>query len=183
MYFSHFWVTSILWTSLEVGFVFFFFKFSLGVQKREETWMQTVDDLEGINYLIDKKYLGEMVCIWTITISFYPLHNWTCTCVGDSCQRTTPQSHRCVLSHAVIPTLSDPVHCSLPGSSVHGYSPAKNTGVGCHALLQGIFPTQGSNPGLPHCRQIPYRLSHQGSSSHRGILMYLLIWLTILIKN
>ena len=39
-------------------------------------------------------------------------------------------------------------------------SPGKNTGVGCHALLQRIFLTQGSNPGLPHCRQI---LSHQGS--------------------
>uniref|UniRef100_A0AC11E3T0 Uncharacterized protein n=1 Tax=Ovis aries TaxID=9940 RepID=A0AC11E3T0_SHEEP len=52
---------------------------------------------------------------------------------------------------------------SLPGSSVHGDSPGKNTGEGCHALLQGIFPTQGLNPGLPHCRQILYRLSHQGS--------------------
>ena len=39
----------------------------------------------------------------------------------------------------------------------------KNTGVGCHALLQGIFPTQGLNPGLLHCRQILYSLSHQGS--------------------
>ena len=39
----------------------------------------------------------------------------------------------------------------------------KNTGVGCHALLQGIFPTQGSNPGLSHCRQILYCLSHQES--------------------
>ena len=37
---------------------------------------------------------------------------------------------------------------------VHSDSPGKNTGVGCHALLQGIFPTQGSNPGLPHSRQI-----------------------------
>ena len=42
----------------------------------------------------------------------------------------------------------DPMGCSLPGSSVHGDSPGKNIGVGCHALLQGIFPTQGSNPGL-----------------------------------
>ena len=33
----------------------------------------------------------------------------------------------------------------------------------CHSLLQGIFPTQGSNPGLPHCRRILYQLSHQGS--------------------
>ena len=46
------------------------------------------------------------------------------------------------------PTLCDPMDCSPPGSSVHGDSPGKNTGVGCHALLQGIFPTQGSNPGL-----------------------------------
>ena len=41
--------------------------------------------------------------------------------------------------------------------------PGKNTGVGCHFLLQGIFPTQGSNPGLLHCRQILYQLSQQGS--------------------
>ena len=58
------------------------------------------------------------------------------------------------------PILCDPVDCSPP---VHGDSPGKNTGVGCHALLQGIFPTQGSNPGHPHCRQIIYQLSHQGS--------------------
>ena len=38
----------------------------------------------------------------------------------------------------------------------------KNTGVGCHSFLQGIFPTQGSNLGLLHCRQILYLLSHQG---------------------
>ena len=40
------------------------------------------------------------------------------------------------------PALFDPMDCSPPGSSVHGDSPGKNTGVGCHALLQGIFPTQ-----------------------------------------
>ena len=39
--------------------------------------------------------------------------------------------------------------------------PGKDTGVGCHFLLQGIFPTQGSNPGLLHCRQILYRLSYK----------------------
>ena len=42
-------------------------------------------------------------------------------------------------------------------------SPGQNTGVGCLSLLQGIFPTQGSKPGLPHCRWILYQLSHQGS--------------------
>ena len=42
-------------------------------------------------------------------------------------------------------------------------SPGQNTRVGSLFLLQGIFPTQGSNPGLPHCRQILYQLSHKGS--------------------
>ena len=54
---------------------------------------------------------------------------------------------------------------SLPGSSVHGDSPGKNTRVGFYALLLGIFPTQESNSGLLHCRQILYRLSHEGSPS------------------
>ena len=60
-------------------------------------------------------------------------------------------------------TLCDPMECSRSGSSVHGDSLGKNTGVGCHALLQGIFPTQGLSPSLPHCRQILCWLSHQGS--------------------
>ena len=44
-------------------------------------------------------------------------------------------------------------------------SPGQNTGVGSHSLLQGIFPTQGSNSGLPRCRRILYQLSHKGSPS------------------
>ena len=50
----------------------------------------------------------------------------------------------CLVSQ-LCPTLCDSMDCSPPGSSVYGDSPGKNTGVGCHALLQGIFPTQGSN--------------------------------------
>ena len=68
----------------------------------------------------------------------------------------------CLVTQSCL-TLCNPVDCSPPDSSVHGDSPGKNTGVGCRALLQGIFPTQGSNPGLLHCRQILYHLSHQGS--------------------
>ena len=56
-------------------------------------------------------------------------------------------------------------------SSVHGDSPGQNTGVGCHALLQGTFPTQGLNPALLHCRWILYHLSHQGSPKR-------LVWVT-----
>ena len=62
-------------------------------------------------------------------------------------------------------TLCDSMDWSLPASSIHGGSAGTNTGVGCYALLQGIFPTQGSNPGLPHCRWILYHLSHQGTPS------------------
>ena len=54
------------------------------------------------------------------------------------------------------PTLCDP-----------GNSPGQNTGVGSLSLLQGIFPTQISNPGLPHCRRILYQLSHKGSLSQK----------------
>ena len=61
------------------------------------------------------------------------------------------------------PILCDPMDYSPPGFSVHGNSPGKNTEVGSHSLLQGIFPTQGSNPGLLHCMWVLYRLSHQES--------------------
>ena len=46
--------------------------------------------------------------------------------------------------------------------------PGKKAGVGSHSFLQGIVPTQESNLGLPHCRQILYHLSHQGSPGERG---------------
>ena len=49
-------------------------------------------------------------------------------------------------------TLCNPMDSGPPGSSVHGDFPGKNTGVGCHSLLQGIFLTQGLNPGFQHCR-------------------------------
>ena len=49
---------------------------------------------------------------------------------------------------------------SMSGSSVHGIFPGKNTGVGCHFLLQGIFLTQESDLGLLHCKQILYHLSY-----------------------
>ena len=51
-------------------------------------------------------------------------------------------------------------------------SPGKDTGVGSHSLLQGIFPTQGSNLSLPHCRQILYHLSNQGSICNNGNVLW-----------
>ena len=63
-------------------------------------------------------------------------------------------------SHSVV---SDPMDYTVPG---------QNTGVGSLSLLQEIFPTQGSNPGLPHCRQILYQLSHKGNRRILGWVAY-----------
>ena len=76
--------------------------------------------------------------------------------------------HRESLLSQSCPTLCNPMDFSPPGSSVHRDSLGKNTGVGFHALLQGIFPTQGSKPDLSHCRQTLYHLSHQGSLTGVG---------------
>ena len=51
-------------------------------------------------------------------------------------------------------------------------SPGKDTGVGSHSLLQGIFPTQGSNLGLLHCRWILYYLTHQGSLHKTDVILH-----------
>ena len=54
-------------------------------------------------------------------------------------------------------------HFHFSASSVHQDSPGKNSGAGSHALFQGIFPTQGLNPGFLHCRKILHQLSYMGS--------------------
>ena len=56
------------------------------------------------------------------------------------------------VSHSVVWTLCNPMDYT-----------GQNTGLGSLSLLQGIFPTQGLNPGIPHCRWILYQLSHKGS--------------------
>ena len=68
-----------------------------------------------------------------------------------------------MLSRSVVSDSLRPVDCSLPGSLCPWDFPGKKTRVGCHFLLQGIFPTQGLILHLMNCRQILYHLSHQGS--------------------
>ena len=75
-------------------------------------------------------------------------------------------SFTCLVAQSC-PILCDPMDGSPPGSSVHGASPTKDTGMGCHTLLQGIFPTQGLNPGLPHCRGS--LLSEPPGKGHRRV--------------
>ena len=94
----------------------------------------------------------------------YPIHFAVHLKLMQHCKLTKLQSKNVLCLVALLcPTLWDPVDCSPPGSSVRGDSPGKNTRVGCHAVLQEIFPTQGLNPGLSHCRWILYCLNHQGN--------------------
>ena len=92
--------------------------------------------------------------------------DWTCiSCIGRQDLyhwATWDAIVRLCLVAQLCPTLCDTMGCSLPGFSVHGDAPGKNTGMDSHALHQRIFPTQGSNPGLPHCRWILYNPSHHG---------------------
>ena len=73
---------------------------------------------------------------------------------------------RWVMSNSLQPHVTPMAPLSI------GILPGKNTGVGCLALLQGTFPTQGSNPGLPHWEWIRYRLSYQGSPSYLLLCLY-----------
>ena len=79
----------------------------------------------------------------------------------DGGQAPTRTALLCMCAQSC-PTLRDPVDCSPPGSSVHGILQARALEQSCHALLQGIFPTRGLNPGLLYCRRILDQLSHQG---------------------
>ena len=71
-------------------------------------------------------------------------------------------------------TLFYPKDWSQPGSSVQGFSPGKNTGVGCHSFLQGIFPTQGSDLSLPLWGQILHHPNHQGKPVLKKGMCYFL---------
>ena len=100
---------------------------------------------------------SSLLCPWLLTCQTSPW-SWKWTWLHQDCA--------VFLVAQWCPALCDPMDYRLPGSSVHGDSPGKNSGVGCHASLQGTFPIPGSNPGLPHCRQIPYCLSHQEAQEY-----------------
>ena len=86
-------------------------------------------------------------------------HNFKMTFLNWSTDSIKSLSKSCaVFSHSVVSNSLWPHGLLCPWDF-----PGKNTGVDCHFLLQGIFPTQGSNPSLPHYRQMLYHLSHQGS--------------------
>ena len=92
---------------------------------------------------------------------------YTCVCIFYTHTHThsltyesfccTPWANKVKVAQSC-PTLRDPMDFI-----VHGILQARSTGVGSLSLLQGIFPSQRLNPGLLHCRQILYQLSHKGS--------------------
>ena len=95
-----------------------------------------------------------------------------CADEKSMCQSLMPQSlhpghfvRHCEIATVIqsCPTLCNPLDRSLPGSSIHGDSSGKNTGLGCHFFLQGIFLNQGLNLGLLHYRQNLYHLGPQES--------------------
>ena len=98
--------------------------------------------------------LSEEFSVFSLDTFFCALTYYMCVCVW---------SHS-VVSDSLRPCGLHPARLLCPWDS-----PGKNTGVGCHFLLQGIFPTQGSNPGLLLCRQMLYPLSHQGSLNYHYI--------------
>ena len=112
--------------------------------------------------------IQQMLTIWSLV----PLPLWNPACAPGSSWFTNCWSLAWRILSITLPSMwkSESENCSVTSdSSWHNrlYSPwnfpGQNTGIGSCSLLQGILPTQRSNPGLPHCRWILYQLSHQGS--------------------
>ena len=115
-------------------------------------------ETHSFHSLYSSSNIIQLVKIWFMKLfQNFPLyseayisrHLWLIPVVTESCS---------VVSDSLQPRGLWPARLLCPWNS-----PGRSTSVGSLSLLQGIFPTQGSNPGLPHCRQILYCLSHQGS--------------------
>ena len=114
--------------------------------------------------------LASICCRWGRFLRGPQVSPGTC---ADLCVPLVHQATECSLmtlwvSSVMSDSFCNPMDCSQPGSSVHGTSQARTLGWDCHFFLQGIFPTQGSNLGVLHCRQILYHLSHQKSPWNLG---------------
>ena len=83
------------------------------------------------------------------------------------CKSCSVRKNVCLAAQSSL-TLWDPMDCSPPGLSVHGDSPSKNTGVGCHTLLQGIFPTQGE-PRSPRLQVDSLLAEPPGKPKNTGV--------------
>ena len=93
----------------------------------------------------------QSICKYTTVLLILPMNYEVKLKVAQSCPTL------CDFMDTTSPTTPPPTHATLSPWKSKG----QNTGVGSLSLLQGIFPTQGSDPGLLHCRQILYQLSHE----------------------
>jgi len=116
--------TQLKWLSTHVVFVFVWL---ILLSIKPSNFIHVVEN-DRISFLISEQYSIMYMCMY--------IYVYLCVCAFSVTQSCS--------------TICDPMGCSLPGSSVHGDSPGKNTGVGCHFLLQGIFPTQELNPHFLH---------------------------------
>ena len=96
----------------------------------------------AVLFLLLPTPISEYSYVFWITEGLLFLFSHCTSLLGTKCMGCV----LCLVTQSCL-TLCDPMDCSLPGTSVHGDFPGRNTEMGCHALLQGIFPTQGSNPG------------------------------------
>ena len=107
---------------------------------------------------------------WLDIRGYYIIMRWNWSCLEKLCFFFRETCAVCLDTQSCL-TLRDLMDYNLPGSSVHGDSPGKNSGVGGHALLQGIFLTQGLNSGLQHWRwTLP---SKPPRKPYRDIMKYL----------
>ena len=118
--------------------------------------------------LFDLKF-ALLICPSVSPISLVPplLSLWlTLYCVLSICPILAPWKWNVscsILSESLQPHGLQPTRVLCPWNS-----PSKNAGVGCHSFLQGIFLTQGSNPGLPHCSQVLYHPTWATREAHPG---------------
>ena len=126
------------------------------MQPQAEEWEQTLKARKGkeIDFSLEppeRTHLYQHLdlspgdCFWTSDLQNQKTINLNC--FKPLCLRRLVIAallFLCLVSQ-LYSALCNPVDCSPPGSFVHGDSPGKNTGAGCHALLQGIFPTQGEH--------------------------------------
>ena len=104
-----------------------------------------MDNLEEMDKFLEKYYFPKLNQEEMENLNRPIISTKNSNCNEKSFNKQKPMSDSC-----------NPMDCRPPGSSVHGISMGKNTGVGCHFLLQGIFPNQGMNPCLLIGRQILY---------------------------
>ena len=162
-------------------------------------FLPSVNIIYNLQYHVKTKSLA----LFTIqrTYSYFPSYKCTCVCV-DLCdfkwigkyhhsEDTDLHHHyRAFLYYPFVATfvkVKSEVTQLCPTLQPHGLQPTRllcpwnfpgnSTGVDCHFFLQGIFPFQGLNPGLPHCRQTLYCLSHQGSHIYPIPNFWPLIWI------